>query len=452
MSQRPTAELLSFLHGLRFEDLPAALVARTEELFVDWVGSALAGSQAESVRALYKFACEMGPTEGPCALIGIKNTTTPYFAALINAAASHVVEQDDLHNRSVLHPGTVVFPAALAAAQASGAKGPAFITAVTAGYEVGARVGEMLGRSHYKVFHTTGTAGTLAAAVAVAHLLQVDRSVFNHAVGNAGTQAAGLWAFLRDAADSKQLHSAKAAADGVLAAYAAQAGLTGAHDVLLGQQGMAEAMSRDAQPEALVRDLGQRWAILETSFKWHASCRHTHPAADAMLELVVTHDLSPKDIREVRVDIYQAAIDVLGPVRKPQTVHQSKFCMGFVLALIVYYRRASIDLFTEQALQDAGLVDLANKVNMHLDKEIDAAYPKKWKSTVTVYTHDGRELRCAVQSAKGDPEKPLSKAEIEQKVLRLAQGGNNFVGNLPDLIQRIYQMHDPAFELRNLLH
>lgn len=89
---------------------------------------------------------------------------------------------------------------------------------------------------------------------------------------------------------------------------------------------------------------------------------------------------------------------------------------------------------------------------MHLDKEIDAAYPKKWKSTVTVYTHDGRELRCAVQSAKGDPEKPLSKAEIEQKVLRLAQGGNNFVGNLPDLIQRIYQMHDPAFELRNLLH
>ena len=130
---------------------------------------------------------------------------------MVNAAASHVAEQDDLHNSSVFHPATVVFPPALAVAQALGRSGRELIAASVAGYEVGIRVGEFLGRSHYRIFHTTGTAGTLAAAAAVGHLLGLDADRMLHAFGSAGTQAAGLWEFLRDAADSKQLHTAHAA-------------------------------------------------------------------------------------------------------------------------------------------------------------------------------------------------------------------------------------------------
>src|SRR5690606_2237807 len=133
--------------------------------------------------------------------------------------------------------------------------------------ETGIRVGEYLGRSHYKIFHTTGTAGTLAAAMAVGRLLNLNKQQMLHALGSAGTQAAGLWEFLRDAADSKQLHTAKAAANGLTAAYLAQEGFTGAQRILEGAQGLAAGMSSDANPARLTDRLGTRWTVAETDRK-----------------------------------------------------------------------------------------------------------------------------------------------------------------------------------------
>src|SRR5690606_25913440 len=131
--------------------------------------------------------------------------------------------------------------------------------AAVAGYEAGIRIGEFLGRTHYTIFHTTGTAGTLAAAAATGRLLGLDPAQMLHALGSAGTQAAGLWEFLRDGADSKQLHTAKAAADGMTAAWLARDGFTGASRILEGPQGMAAGMSRDADPARLTDGLGTRW-------------------------------------------------------------------------------------------------------------------------------------------------------------------------------------------------
>jgi 2-methylcitrate dehydratase PrpD len=212
--------------------------------------------------------------------------------------------------------------------------------AAVAGYEVGIRVGEYLGRSHYKIFHTTGTVGTLAAAVTVGRLLNLNPEQMLHALGSAGTQAAGLWEFLRDAADSKQLHTAKAAANGLTAAYLAKDGFTGARHILEDAQGMAAGMSTDANPACLLDRLGQRWALVETSFKYHASCRYTHLAADALQKLMQEHALRANDIQRVITHVHQGAIDVLGPVVDPKTVHQSKFSMGTVLALITLSGRA----------------------------------------------------------------------------------------------------------------
>ncbi len=270
-----TQELASFLAGIQPDELPPALFERAEEFFLDWAASALASRGARPIVALENFARTMGPRSGPCEVLVSRGRTSPLFAAPVNAASSHFVEQDDLHNASVFHPATVVFPAALATAQEIGASGKDFLTAAVVGYEAGVRVGSYLGRSHYKVFHTTGTAGTLAAAAAVAHLLGADEETMLQALGSAGTQAAGLWEFLRDAADSKQLHTAKAASDGLLAAYLARDGFTGARRILEGPQGMAAGMSTDADPARLLEGLGERWAVLETSFKYHASCRHT---------------------------------------------------------------------------------------------------------------------------------------------------------------------------------
>jgi 2-methylcitrate dehydratase PrpD len=340
------------------------------------------------------------------------------FAAMVNAAASHVVEQDDVHNGSVFHPAAVVFPPALAVAQAIGASGEDFITASVVGYEVGIRVGEFLGRSHYKIFHTTGTAGTIASAVTVGRLLKLNPEQMLNAIGSAGTTTAGLWEFLRDAADSKQLHTAHAASAGMTAAYLAQDGFTGARRILEGTQGLAAGMSTDADLAKLTDRLGSRWALAETSFKFHASCRHTHPAADALQHAMKEHGLKASDIASVVTHVHQGAIDVLGPVVDPKTVHQSKFSMGTVLALIALRNSADLAGF-DQALKDGAVTAFRDKVTMELDEEVDTAYPQRWIGKVTVKTTDGRSLTGRVDEPKGDPGNTLSRPEIEEKTLRL---------------------------------
>ena len=446
-----TRKLCEFLCAIRYEDLPQEVVLRTEDLFLDWIGSTLAGKGARPTRVMEQFAAEMGPADGPSEILVSRKRTSPVFAALINGAASHFVEQDDLHNSSVLHPGTVVFPAVLAAAQATGASGREFIAAAVAGYECGVRVGEFLGRSHYKVFHTTGTAGKLAAAAGVAHILKLDADQMQHCLGSAGTMAAGLWEFLRDAADSKQLHTGKAAADGLMAAYIARDGFTGARMIFEGKQGMAAGMSSDADVKCLTDRLGTRWATAETSFKFHASCRHTHPAADALLALMQEHKLKADDIVAVTAHVHQGALDVLGPVTDPQTIHQSKFSMGFVLALIANLGRAGLADFTDAALREKQVRAFHDKVTMVLDPEVDGAYPKRWLGRVSVTTHNGRTLEKKISSPKGDPDNVLDRLELEDKAIRLAgHAGGATAEEMRRVIARVWKLHDAA-DVRGIL-
>ncbi|MDP3824631.1 MAG: MmgE/PrpD family protein [Burkholderiales bacterium] len=423
MNPTRTTRLAAFAAGLKFDDIPQSVIRKAEDLLVDWFGSAIAGKGARPVEAIAAFAGAVGPTlpagEGASELLVRRTFTSPYFAAMANAAASHVAEQDDVHNGSVFHPATVVFPPALAMSQARGASGRQLLAAAVAGYEVGIRVGEFLGRSHYKVFHTTGTAGTLAAAAAAGNLLGLDAAQMLHAFGSAGTQSAGLWEFLRTGADSKQLHTAHAAAAGLMAACLARDGFTGAADILEGPQGMAAGMSTDADPSRIDDRLGERWATAETSFKFHASCRHTHPAADALLQVMENHRLKPGDIERVITHVHQGAIDVLGPVTRPATVHQSKFSMGTVLALAARFGRAGLQDFADH-FQDEHTQLLRDRVSMELDAEVDAAYPQRWIGKVTVHTADGRVLQGRVDEPKGDPGNTLSRDEITAKALRLA--------------------------------
>src|SRR5262245_11712306 len=150
-----TQALAEFAATLRFESVPSAVVRRAQDLFLDWFGSALAGKGARPVESIARFFEAMSG-DGPCEILIHRRGASPLAAAHVNAAASHFAEQDDVHNGSVFHPAAVVFPAALAAAQSLRSSGRAFLLASVVGYEVGIRVGEFLGRSHYKIFHTTG--------------------------------------------------------------------------------------------------------------------------------------------------------------------------------------------------------------------------------------------------------------------------------------------------------
>ncbi|HTT04653.1 MAG TPA: MmgE/PrpD family protein [Steroidobacteraceae bacterium] len=437
----PTAALCEFVAGLSFTQIPPRVIQVAKRLMIDWIGCTLAGKDARPALIIEEFARSMGPAEGPSTILTSRRGSSPYFAAMANAAASHVVEQDDVHNGSVFHPGTVVFPAVVALAEARGSSGQEILVACIAGYEVGIRVGEFLGRTHYTVFHTTGTAGTLAAAAAAGKLLGLNAAGLNHALGSAGTQAAGLWEFLRDAADSKQLHTAKAAANGLMAAELARRGFRGAARILEGSQGMAAGMSTDADPGRLTAGLGSRWATEETSFKWYASCRHTHPAAEALSVLMSREGLHADDLQEVSAHVHQGAIDVLGPVTSPSSIHQAKFSMGTVLGLIAVHGSADVEGFERHALSDERVARVRAKVRMQLDPQIDALYPHRWVGRVSVRTHDGRSLEARVDEPKGDPGNTLTTDELESKAIRLARFRNAATDEeMRQLIQRIWNL------------
>ncbi len=215
---------------------------------------------------------------------------------------------------------------------------------------------------------------------------------------------------------------------------------------------MAAGMSSDADAKWLTDGLGTRWATAETSFKFHASCRHTHPAADALLALMQQHKLGSDDVTSVTAHVHQGAIDVLGPVTDPQSIHQSKFSMGFVLALIAGQGRAGLADFTDDALRDRAVRAFHDKVKMVLDPEVDAAYPRRWLGRVTVVTRDGRTLEQRIASPRGDPDNTLTRAELEDKALRLAAyaGGASEI-EMREVIARAWRLRNEP-NLRDFVH
>ena len=183
---------------------------------------------------------------------------------------------------------------------------------------------------------------------------------------------------------------------------------------------MAAGMSTDADPAKLTDRLGKRWAVLETSFKFHACCRHTHPAADALLAAINQNNLDAGAISKVTAHVHQGAIDVLGAVDVPRSIHQAKFSMGTVLGLIAVFGRAGLTEFDEY-YDDPRVAEIRDKVTMVLDPEVDQAYPVRWIGKVTVETADGRVLDGRVDEPKGDPGNTLTRSELEEKATRLAE-------------------------------
>lgn len=323
------------------------------------------------------------------------------------------------------------------------------LLAAIAGYESGVRIAEALGRTHYRAFHTTATVGTPAAALAVAKLLDLSPAAAAAALGSAGTQAAGLWEFLRSdgAGGSKQLHCAHAAASGLLSAYLARDGVRGAPDVVEGAAGMLAGLAgADADASRLAGGLPHgggetttRWALLETSFKFHACCRHTHPAADALLLALRENGIADplRDVVRVVARVHQAALDKLGPVDAgppPGTVHAAKFSMKTTLALIALRGSAGLLDFESHALQDPDVLSFRDRVSMVLEPEVDEAYPKRWLGRVEIHLANGDVVKGVCDEPKGDPGNTLTRPELEDKFKRLVTYGGGTEAQAQELI------------------
>lgn len=383
---------------------------RAAERYVrDWLGSHVAGRTTGAGEALLAYGGSGRDLES---------------RVFLASALSHVTETDDLHRASTTHPGCVVIPPAWLLGLDCGAGGGAMLRAVLVGYEAMLRVGESLGPGHYRTFHNTATAGVFGAAAAAASLLELDEERWVWAMGNAGTQAAGLWQFNVDAAMSKHLHAGHAASAGLRAALLAREGFTGAEAILEGEKGLYRGLCPDPRPEAVLRE-ARGWKLEETSLKPYPSCRHTHPAVDAALELrdrLALHAEGADALTAVRIASYGPAL-ALTDRPNPDTAYGAKFSIQYCTAVALLEGAPGLESFGPDRLADPGIRRVLDRISVRVDEELDRAYPERWGAEVGVRLAGGELHVARVAEARGDPEAPLTDDEIDRKTLSLLAAG-----------------------------
>jgi 2-methylcitrate dehydratase PrpD len=309
-----------------------------------------------------------------------------------------------------------VVPAAWAVALQQGSSGQDFLRAVLAGYEAVCRIGNAVGRAHYAVWHNTSTCGPYGAAMAAATLLELREEPSIWALGNAGTQASGLWQFLEEGAMSKHLHAGRAAESGVLAAELAARGFTGPAQILEGRKGFFVAACPDAAPERMLAVPEAPWQLRLTSLKPWPSCRHTHAIVDAALEL---HDrIAAGAIAEVRIETYQAAL-ALCDQPAPTSEYEAKFSLQLGTAAALNDGEVTLRSFDGAAR--ARLAALAARTTAVATPPYTAAYPERWGARVTLRTSAGQTLVAERATCKGDPESPVTPQELRAKAAMLLQ-------------------------------
>ena len=240
-----------------------------------------------------------------------------------------------------------------------------------------------------------------------------------NALGNAGTFAAGLQQAFRSQAMAKPMHSAHAAEAGALAAMAAAKGVTGVHDILEGEVGFGAAMSVNPDWSRATRGLGSDYHIVHVTFKNHGCCGHTFAPIDAVLHLVHEHGLTPRDIRKIRIATYKAGLDIVNNA-KPEGAYQAKFSVQYTVAHAVVHGSVRLNAFLPERLGDADVKALMQRIECSADPELSKGYPNQRAARVEIETADGRKLSHFQPTRKGDPELPLTDAELNDKYFELA--------------------------------
>src|SRR5712692_4509989 len=303
-AQTAAASLAEFCAELRWERLDDDGRARTRELLLDLIGVALAGSRQPSSPPAAEVALGLGGN-GEASVFGVERRTSAVWAALANGTAAHAVELDDVTTESSLHPGVAVIPSALALAEELHATPQALLEAIVAGYEVTMRVGNALNpaSAYARGFHPTGVAGVFGATLAAGRLLGLEVEALTHALGIAGTLAAGSLEYLADGAWTKRLNPGWAGHAGITAARLARAGFTGPASVFEGRLGVLHAYSDAPFPERLLADLRRPLQVMRVSIKPYACCRYNHGLIDCVLRLVQAHDFATSDVERIRLGV-----------------------------------------------------------------------------------------------------------------------------------------------------
>lgn len=416
-------ELAQLVADLEYRDLSSEVIEMTKRCIEDILGVAIAGSE-KPASLIWTKLINSGKGEGEASLWkkGFPKVNR-WGAACVNAAYGHVLDMDDLHNASIVHLAVVTVPAALAVGQYLNKSGQDLITAVVAGYEAGARIGEAINPASYWFWHTTGVVGNFSAAVTAGKLYGLDAVKMNHCLGTAGSQAAGLWEFMKDGAMSKTLHTGKACLNGIISAELAKEGFTGATSILEGDKGFIRAVAPEYDLVAVTRNFAKPYKILENSFKPYACCRHTHSAIYGIQQLVKEYGIKHENVSSINDKTYSTAVN-LTDNPTPQTLYGHKFSLQYCIAGSLVYGNALDDIFSEEKTNNPLVKAMMKKVKIILDPKIDTEYkenPEKWIHELEIITSDRKIYKKRVEYPLGDEHNPFDIRRTDEKFRMLTE-------------------------------
>ena len=420
-----TSTLAAFAAGLDFDAIPGAVVERAKVLALDLLGSAvrarLEADSTPSVLAALEALGLAGP--GIATVAGDPRGYAPPIAALLNGLLGHSLDFDDTHAESSLHPSAPVVPAALAAAELTGADGRTVLAGIVAGYEVCIRLGLALeATAHYaRGFHPTATAGTFGAAAAAARVLGLDAGQVASAFGVAGSQAAGSLQFLANGAWNKRWQVGAAAMNGLTAAMLAREGFLGAAEAIEGRHGLLAGYSGAPRPERATLGLGRDWETLRIGVKPYPNCRYTHAALDGLLTLRRRHGLSAADVASVEIGLHRNGMVLVGEPeadkRRPRNVVEGQFSMPFAAAVALDQGRFGWDDY--RRLGEPAIDALCDRILVRQDDGLEAESGHPFGARVRVVTA-GDAFEIIVPHPPGEPESFPDAAATAGKFLTLA--------------------------------
>jgi 2-methylcitrate dehydratase PrpD len=407
-----TDALVAFVLDLDMAALPAEVVEAAGLCLTDWLGTAVRGAREPLAAALHTVVRGAGGTP-EATVVGTGIRTSALWASLANGAQAHALDFDDTHIPSLIHCSAPVAPVVLALGEQRRLTGERVLAAFVAGFEVEARIGRVLGHAlAHRGWHATGVLGHFGAVAAAGKLLGLDAGRLRHAVGIAGTQAAGLE--LSFGTMCKPLHPGKAAMNGLLAALLAEQGFTGPVSVLEDPAGLGGTFLGPDRVGAALDGLGTRFEVLENSVKPYAACLLTHATIDAGRAIRAAAHPGLDEITGVECRVHPLGLQVAAHP-SPETGLQGKFSLAFCAALALARGEAGEGEFTEATVRDATLGRLAARVRLAGDGDLAPN-----EARMTVRLADGRVLEHHVKAARGTAENPLSREEMEDKFRGLA--------------------------------
>ncbi|NIR31427.1 MAG: MmgE/PrpD family protein [Gammaproteobacteria bacterium] len=379
---------------------------------LDWVGCVAVGAGEPAGRAFGRYAGAQ--PAGPCTVFGAgaRDAST---AALANGALGNILEMDDVHRTSIVHAGDVVIPAALAAGERDGASGAALLDALVRGYEAAIRIGTAAGSGHYRYWYNTATCGVFGAAAAVAAVHGLNGSRLADALGLAGMQASGLWQCRLEPGFAKQLAAGRAAQSGLIAADLAAGGFPAPHAMIEGELGFLSATAPGADPRAVAAQPDAAWRIFDTSFKPWPACRHAHPVIE--LGLALRDGLVPQAVERAEITTYRTAVDFCDDPR-PDTAHRGRFSLQHCFAVALVRGVPWLEHFAREALDDPEIAGLRRRISVTACDHMTRAFPHRYPARAVVVLAGGGVREAQVVTARGDPENPMTEAEMDEKFVR----------------------------------